>query len=299
MLDTPARSHHWYMTSLNDTGSNDTVDETRTDRTAETFQIPLEAAELYEAKFVPALFAEWSPRLAEIAAVKKGDAVLDVACGTGVVARTVADIVGSDGRVVGVDLNEAMLTVAARVRPDIEWRQGDVAQLPFADGEFDAVVCQMALMFFGDRTRAFAEMSRVVAPDGTVAVCVPASLDAQPAYGPFVEMVARHAGPEAISLLSAYWTCGDLAALTAVIESAGLRVTGARTVAGVARFESPEELVATEVESTPLVERISDQVYASIRAEAREVLQPYVTEAGTLDAPLVAHLVAARRPQAS
>jgi hypothetical protein len=137
-------------------------------------------------------------------------------------------------------------------------------------------------------------MSRVVTPNGTVAVCVPASLDAQPAYGPFVEMAARHAGPEAISLLSTYWSCGDLEALTSVIESAGLRVTHAQTVAGVARFASPDELVATEVESTPLIDRISDQIYATIRAEATEVLAAYITTAGTLDAPLVAHLVAAR-----
>ncbi len=262
----------------------------------ETFQIPIEVAELYEAKFVPALFAEWAPRLTELAAVKPGDAVLDVACGTGIVARTAAEIVGSGGRVVGVDLNAAMLAVASRVRPDIEWRQGDVAQLPFADAEFDAVLCQMAMMFFPDRARALGEMRRVVKVQGTVAVCVPASLDAQPAYGPFVEMAARHAGPEAVSLLSTYWACGDLDALTADVESAGLLVTTATTVAGVARFASPEELVATEVESTPLMERISDQVYASITAEAADVLQPYVTTAGTLDAPLVAHLVAAHRP---
>jgi SAM-dependent methyltransferase len=271
-----------------------TDSETSSETFTETFQIPLEAAEMYEAKFVPALFAEWAPRLTDAAAVKRGDAVLDVACGTGIVARTAADIVGSDGRVVGLDLNEAMLAVAARVRPDLEWRQGDVARLPFADGEFDAVLCQMALMFFPDRARALREMSRVVTPNGTVAICVPASLDAQPAYGPFVEMAARHAGPDAISLLSTYWSCGDLGALTSAIESGGLRVTHAQTVAGVARFASPDELVATEVESTPLIDRISDQVYATIRAEATEVLAAYITTAGTLDAPLVAHLVAAR-----
>jgi hypothetical protein len=84
-----------------------------------------------------------------------------------------------------------------------------------------------------------------------------------------------------------------------VIESAGLRVTDARTIAGVARFTSPDELVATEVESTPLIDRISDQVYASIRAEARDVLKPYLTAAGTLDAPLVGHVVAARRQEVS
>jgi SAM-dependent methyltransferase len=287
------------MTNSNEIDTNDTFDDTsdeaRDQNGAETFQIPIEVAELYEAKFVPALFAEWSPRLTEIAAVKPGDAVLDVACGTGIVARTASAIVGTEGRIVGVDLNEAMLAVASRVRPDLEWRQGDVARLPFTDGEFDVVLCQMALMFFPDRERALREMGRVVRPNGTVAVCVPASLDAQPAYGPFVEMAVRHAGPEAVSLLSAYWTCGDLAALTAVIESAGLRVTDARTVAGVARFASPDELVATEVESTPLIERISERVYAQIRAEANEVLGPYVTATGTLDAPLVGHLVAARR----
>ncbi|HEX6657861.1 MAG TPA: methyltransferase domain-containing protein [Ilumatobacter sp.] len=276
------------------TNSEKTTRRTSDDSSAETFQIPIEVAELYEAKFVPALFAEWAPRLAEAAAVKPGDAVLDVACGTGIVARTAADIVGSEGRVVGVDLNAAMLAVAARVRPDIEWRQGDVAQLPFSDAEFDAVLCQMALMFFPDRARALGEMRRVIRPDGTVAVCVPASLDAQPAYGPFVEMAARHAGPEAVSLLSTYWACGDLDALMAVTESVGLVVSDARTVAGVARFASPEELVATEVESTPLIERISDQVYARIKAGAAEALQPYVTTTGAVDVPLVAHLVTAR-----
>jgi ubiquinone/menaquinone biosynthesis C-methylase UbiE len=261
---------------------------------AETFQIPIEVAELYEAKFVPALFAEWSPRLVEVAAIGPGDAVLDVACGTGIVARTAVGTVGPDARVVGVDLNAAMLTVAARVRPDLEWRQGDATQLPFADGEFDAALCQMALMFFPDRARALREMCRVVRPNGTVAVCVPASLDDQPAYGPFVNMAVRHAGPAAESLLSTYWACGDLDALTTLVESAGLVVTDVRTVAGVARFASPEELAATEVESTPLIERISERVYATIRLEANEVLRPYVTPAGTLDAPLVAHLVAAR-----
>ena len=261
---------------------------------SETFQIPLEAAELYEAKFVPALFAEWAPRLTEIAGVKAGDAVLDVACGTGIVARTAAGIVGPDGRVVGVDLNEAMLTVAARVRPDLEWHQGDVARLAFGDGDFDAVLCQMALMFFPDRAGALGEMRRVVTPTGTVAVCVPASLEDQPAYRPLVDMVARHAGPEAISLLSTYWSCGDLEELTALIESAGLRVSTTRTTTGVARFASPEEMVATEVESTPLIERISEAVYARIRAEAAEVLEPFVTAAGTLDVPLVGQLVAAR-----
>lgn len=260
----------------------------------ETFQIPLAAAEMYESKFVPAIFAEWAPLLLDLAGVAPGQAVLDVACGTGIVARTAAERLGGNGVVVGLDLNDAMLTVARRVRPDLDWQPGDAAKLPFPDGSFDAVLCQMALMFFPDRAKALREMARVAAPDGTVALVVPASLESQPAYGPFVELVVRHAGPEALSLLSTYWACGDLDELCALVESVGLQVVGTRTHLGTARFGSVDELVATEVESTPLIERISDQVYARIREEACDVLRPFTTPGGRLEAPLNGHIVAAR-----
>jgi ubiquinone/menaquinone biosynthesis C-methylase UbiE len=249
----------------------------------ETFQLSVAAAEAYEAKFVPALFAEWAPHLVELAGVAPGQAVLDVACGTGIVARTAAGTLKGRGRVVGLDLNEAMLAVARRVRPDLEWRQGDAAKLPFPDGSFDTVLCQMALMFFPERAAALGEMRRVVAAGGTVALVVPGRLASQPAWGPFVAMVARHAGPEAVALLSTYWACGDLDELTALVESAGLEVVRTRTRLGTARFESVEAFVATEVESTPLVDRISREVYARIREEARDVLRSFTTAAGSPD----------------
>lgn len=263
--------------------------------TTENFQIPLEVAETYESDFVPAIFAEWAPHLLDLADVGPGDHVLDVACGTGIVGRTAAPRVRPDGAVVGVDLNEAMLTVARRVGPAIEWRQGDVTELPFPDGSFDVVVCQMALMFFPDRKGALAEMARVTKDDGTVAVLVPAGLPDQPAYGPFVDTAARHAGPEAMSLLGTYWACGDLDELTRTVESAGLSIAGARTRTGTARFSSPDGLVKTEIESSPLIDRIDADTLEQICADSREVLDPFVTQTGTLDAPLVCHLVAAHK----
>ncbi|MBB3085388.1 methyltransferase domain-containing protein [Geodermatophilus sabuli] len=262
----------------------------------ETFQISAEAAELYEARFVPAIFAEWAPLLADAAGVRPGQAVLDVACGTGIVARTVADRLGGTGRVVGVDLNEAMLGVARRVRPDLEWRQGDVAALPFPERTFDAVLCSMALMFFPDRTAALREMARVIRPGGVVALCVPAALDDQPAYGPFVEMAVQHAGPEARSLLGAYWACGDVDELRAAVTAAGLTRVGTRTHLGTAAFDSAEALAVTEVEGSPLAQRITPEVYERIRAGARDVLAPFATPDGTLPAPFRGHLVAARTP---
>ena len=263
----------------------------------DSFQISLAAAELYEAKFVPAIFAEWAPLLVEVAGVAPGQAVLDVACGTGVVARTVADRLAGDGRVVGLDLNDAMLAVARRIRPDLDWRHGDAADLPFPDGSYDVALCQMALMFFPDRVKALQEMARVVTADGTLAVAVPASLDQQPAYGPFVEVATRHAGPEAAALLSAYWACGELAALRTLIESVGLRVVSTRTHLGTARFGSADEFVATEVEGSPLIERINDEQYARIREDARAALRPFTTPEGNVNAPLRGHIVAARKRQ--
>jgi SAM-dependent methyltransferase len=260
----------------------------------ETFKISAATAELYESQFVPALFAEWVPRLTGLAGVAPGQTVLDVACGTGIVARTVAEVQRGHGRVVGLDVNEAMLDVARRVRPEIEWRQGDAAHLPFADGAFDVALCQMAFMFFPDRTRVLREMARVVTAAGTVAFSVPSRLDAQPAYAPFVEMAARHAGPEAKSLLGAYFASGDLDELRRLVDAAGLQLTGTRTYMGRVRCPSIDAFVATEVESTPLRERINDEVYARIREEARELLRPHVTPGGAAEIPLEGHVIAAR-----
>src|SRR5687767_11022402 len=88
----------------------------------ETFQISADQAEIYESAFVPAIFAQWCAPLLDAAEVGTGQTVLDVACGTGILARTAADRVGATGRVIGVDLSEGMLSVARRLAPDIEWR---------------------------------------------------------------------------------------------------------------------------------------------------------------------------------
>jgi SAM-dependent methyltransferase len=257
----------------------------------ETFQIPIEAAEYYEAEFVPAFFAQWAPILCRAAGVTAGQAVLDVGCGTGIVARTAADLVAPTGSVTGVDLNEAMLTVARRVRPDLGWKQGDACALPFDDRSFDVVLSQMALMFVGDRHTALSEMARVSTRRGSVGVLVPSELERQAAFAPFIDLAARHAGPEAVSLLSSYFTCGGLDELTAVIEAAGLAVTVSHIVDGRYTAPSIDAAIANEVESTPLRDRISDDVYRRIREGANELLAQFTADDGRLSAPFSANLV--------
>ncbi|MCW4354196.1 methyltransferase domain-containing protein [Hoyosella sp. YIM 151337] len=260
----------------------------------EKFQVSLEAAEAYEDFFVPGIFAEWAPLIVEATGVSPGQAVLDVACGTGIAARTAADALGANGTVVGTDLNESMLTVARRVRPDLTWQQADAQHLPYPDKSFDVVICQMGLMFVDDRVAALSEMARVVTDDGKVGVVVPSKIENQPAYSRLTDIVADEAGPEGAALLSTYWSCGDADELTSALNSAGLRVATVKEHPGTASFPSVDALVKTEIEGSPLYSRISEQAYQRIRERARNALGEWETN-GRLHAPLLGLVVCAEK----
>lgn len=260
----------------------------------ETWQLSADQAELYETQFVPAIFQQWAPIVSDAARLTPGQRVLDVACGTGVLARTAADRVGPTGHVTGLDLNDGMLSVARRLAPDITWRQGDATDLPFPAESFDAVLCQSALMFFPDATKAIAEMARVCRNGGSVGVQVYSGLDAQPAYGPWLAMVADHAGPDAVTLLGTYWVHGNLDVLQGRFRAAGLQVTDIQTHLGTARWPSSDDMVRVEIEGSPLIDRISTEDYRTIQQRSRELLAQYRATTG-LNVPIEAHVVVARK----
>jgi SAM-dependent methyltransferase len=131
--------------------------------------------------------------------------------------------VGPSGRVIGLDLNEGMLAVARRLRPEIDWRQGDALDLPFAERAFDVVVSQFALMFFPDRPLALREMWRVLAPGGRLAVAVCAPLEETKGYGLFADILRREAGEDAAAIVEGYFALGDEAELLRLARAAGHR----------------------------------------------------------------------------
>ena len=124
-------------------------------------------AQAYERYLVPAVMARFADDLVE--SVGPGDRVLDVACGTGIVARCAAAR-GADAT--GVDVNAQMLDVARAADPAVEWIEADATALPLADDAFDVVLCQQGLQFMPDPAAALAEMRRVLAPGGRLTVSV-------------------------------------------------------------------------------------------------------------------------------
>ncbi len=258
----------------------------------------LQAARAYEEFFVPALFGQWAPRVADAARIAKGEHVLDVACGTGVLAREAAARVGPDGFVAGVDPNPGMLAVAAERTPAIEWRKGEAESLPYPDARFDAVVSQFGLMFFPDRVRALTEMCRTLKPGGRLALAVWAGLDRAPAYAAAVVLLERLAGKAAADALRAPFSLGDARQLADLVNRAGIAGAAIATAVGVARFPSIRFMIEAELRGwLPLMGVLlgEDQIERILR-DAEHALASYATPTGTMVFDLAAHIVSATSP---
>lgn len=260
---------------------------------ADRGQVPRSAAEVYEEFFVPALFGQWPTPVLEAADVGVGDRVLDVGCGTGVLARAAAQRVGPAGHVVGLDLNDGMLSVARSLAPIVTWREGAAERLPFGEASFDRVVSQFALMFFTDRAAALSEMSRVLAPGGRVVVATWASLEQSPGYSTMVELVRDVCNEAAADALRAPFVLGDADDLAELMAGVFDRPVVRRQL-GVASFESIDAWVHTEVRGWTLTDLIDDDQYALLLETARRRLRRFADDRGRVSFPAPALIATAR-----
>lgn len=139
-----------------------------------SFQLSGSAPEIYENTMVPLWFGRWAEALLESVALKSGESVLDVACGTGVTTRLAKRHVGGNGRVTGLDINAGMLKKAKELATDqnIEWMESDVVGTSFQDNSFDAVISQHGYHYFPDQRAALKEFHRVLTPNGRIALSI-------------------------------------------------------------------------------------------------------------------------------
>jgi SAM-dependent methyltransferase len=264
------------------------------------WQLSGNAPEAYEQYLIPAWMGAWAQDLVTGARVQRGERVLDVGCGTGVVARQAVQMVGPTGQVVGVDVNAPMLSMAKRLVADrvhgpITWRHGDAAFLPFADATYDVVLCQQGLQYFPDRPTALREMARVLVPDGRLALSVWRPLERYPFFVALVAAIESHLSVEAAGPLRAPFALGEADTLRELVTAAGFREVHVRLEVKMGRYPSIEEFVPGFLSASPLANTVSAMPDVDRKAMVRDVLQPlrsYIDNDG-LAAPMECNVVMA------
>jgi SAM-dependent methyltransferase len=245
------------------------------------FQIQGDAAECYERWAVPFIIGPWVPGLIDLAELRVGERVLDVATGTGVVARLAARKVVPGGTITGLDINEGMLEAARRLPLPpglkIDWRQGSAVALPFPDSAFDVVLCQQGLQFFPDRLKALREMRRVLMPAGRVALSV--WTGPSPYFTALREGLVRHVSPEAAISGAAAFSLGDGDELSGLLQAAGFRDVVVHHVRMTLRLPPPEEFVLRHLSAVPAAELVAaagEQARMALVADIKEATRLYV-----------------------
>ena len=263
------------------------------------WQLAGSGPESYEQHNVIA-FMQTAQDLVTLATLRPGERVLDVACGTGVLARLAAKAVGPTGKVAGADLNEGMLGVARMQAqqhegPSIEWRASDAAALTLPDRAFDVALCQWGLEFFADRPRGLREIARVLVPGGRLVLRVWRALDRQPFYVVLLKALERHVGEGAGAPISAAFTLSDLNELRTLVTGAGFARVHIRIASNLLRFPSLERYVLGYLAATPVAARVASMDESGRTAmvhEVAEALQTYVDDDG-LAAPIETYVVVA------
>lgn len=258
-------------------------------------QLNQSAAEVYDTFFVPALFATWPEYVAKAAQIQPRQKVLDVACGTGVLACKIAEKTGAPRNITGLDINPQMLSVAQQKSPLIDWKQGAAENLPFDDNIFDAVVCQFGLMFFADQFKAINEMVRVLRPNQHLAIVVWASLEDTPGYWKLTGLLNELFGPEVANSIRVPYNLGDKEHLSTLFNHPNLTNIKIDTPINTANFPSLEAWLFTEIKGWVLADVLSDAQFDILLNEAQTKLKEFVKDDGAVRFDVPAHIVSATK----
>jgi len=256
---------------------------------------------LYDSQLVPLIFEPYAVDLSRRLAERSPSRVLEIAAGTGVVTRRLALDLPAGATIVATDLNPAMIEQARTVgtaRP-VEWRQADAMQLPFAEGAFDAVVCQFGAMFFPDKAQAFAEARRVLAPGGVLLFNVWDRIE-ENEFADVVTTALAAMFPQDPPRFLARTPHGyhDPRAIAADVGRGGFSAVPAiRTLAARSRAATPEIVAIAYCQGTPLRNEIEardgSMLAAATRTSAAAIAARFGS--GAVDGKIQAQIVSVER----
>jgi ubiquinone/menaquinone biosynthesis C-methylase UbiE len=241
------------------------------------------APENYERYFVPAIAGPFAEDLVAEAALNPGERALDVACGTGMVARCAAERVGPNGAVAALDLNPAMLSVARSISSSgaaIRWYETSAESIPLPDNRFDVVFCQLGLQFVADKLAAIREMRRVLVLGGRVLVSTPPP---NAFFAVLDEALARHVGREAAEFVRLVFSLHDPATIERLFREAGFDDVTVRTYTKPLRLPAARDFLWQYVHCTPLTGMLASLDAARLGALENEIVhrwEPWWSDGG-------------------
>jgi len=253
----------------------------------------------YEALLVPRIFRPWAHRLVEAADLMAGERVLDLACGTGIVARTAVGRVGPGGTVVGLDINPAMLKLAGELSNGaIRYGESNALALPLEDASFDVVFCQQGLQFFTDRPAALNEVHRVTTPRGRAVFAVWRGPEHHAAIMSLDQVLARYLAPEVLEGSDAPFWLGDLDQVRELFRNAGFANVHIRSQVSEIRFPSVRQMLdGVTGAHAPLagaIAELSDQLREELYAEVETAFATHTDDDGVM-VPMTGALILARK----
>jgi SAM-dependent methyltransferase len=256
--------------------------------------------ERYDRFLGPLLFEPFAIDLARRLGSLKPQNVLEVAAGTGIVTRALLKTLPRNGRLSVTDLNDPMIDHARRkVGEDarVSWRQADAMELPFDDGEFDAVVCQFGIMFFPDKPRGMREFHRVLSPGGNLLLSVWDSLDRNPAGATIHTALAEIFPEDPPDFYKVPFSMCDVNALRALAADAGFRNVKIETLSLEGKSPSAGDAAIGLVGGNPVINAIRErapELVLTAEARTRERLAERFGK-GEIKVPIQAHVLTGRK----
>lgn len=267
--------------------------------TSKKWQLAEDSAKRYEDILVPTILGPFAKALVDRAFIKPNTTVIDVGCGTGAATRYAADKMGKSGRVIGVDVNPGMLSVARSLAYDggatLEWRQASAYEVPLDDGSADAVLCAQTLQFLDEREQALNEMHRLLKVQQSAYVSLWCDLEENPYFDALVSAIARHISEDTAAGLGSAFNLTNLDTITALFTATRFSNVESTVSELILKLPPVDDFVPRHIHATPMgvgYGAASPETQQAILSDLKTQLAEYQTEAG-MAVPFRSHLIRA------